>query len=403
MKQQVLKVTNWLVLHWRGIAMSIIICCIALATLGLQIDNLIEGQNKFESAYVENVKQNVSFSGRMVNAPHTIPANIIGSNIDDYLLAGRIVSVIYGLFATLLLFLVLKRWYTVQIAVVGSLLFITSSWVLAISHQATAAILLVFTPLLLLAALARYVSKRRSTYASFLLLVVSLAIAAYVPYMFWVILAVLGVAIFVYHRYVLTYKNWQLVLSAGIYFTLLLPMAVSLAQYPGQLRELTGIPEQFPSITQYLSNFAEQIYSIFIFTKPFPEYFAGNLPLLDIFSASMVILGIYHFRKFMPKRRSISVFVTLILLLIIVPLSPVLKLSMTVLIPFIYIFIPSGINELLRQWFEYFPRNPLARNGAVIVIVIVISMATFYNLQRFYVAWPNAEETKASYMVQSIE
>lgn len=146
----------------------------------------------------------------------------------------------------------------------------------------------------------------------------------------------------------------------------------------------------------------QQFISLFFIIKPFPEIFLGTLPILDLFSVAMVILGIYYFIKFMPKRRKMSFFIALGILLLIIPLSENILLTMTALIPFVYILIPSGVFEMLRQWYAIFPRNPLARNIAVIAIVALVGLATFYNLERFYVAWPNTEATKSVYMVQSI-
>jgi hypothetical protein len=215
------------------------------------------------------------------------------------------------------------------------------------------------------------------------------------------IISIIGVVVFVYHRYIFTYKSWQLAIASITYLILLLPLAISLSQYPGQLRDLLGIPQQLPSFPQYISNFLEQIYSIFIYTQPFDAFHIKGLPMLDIFSAIMLLLGLYHFKKFMPKKRVKTVFIILTIFILLIPLSPLLKISLTVLIPFIYIFIPSGVNEILRQWFEYFPRNPIARNGAVVLLVVAIGLATFYNLQRYYIAWPDIKETKSSYMLQS--
>ena len=135
--------------------------------------------------------------------------------------------------------------------------------------------------------------------------------------------------------------------------------------------------------------------------QPFPELYVGSLALLDIFSVAMVFLGIYHFVKYMPKRRKVSFAFLVIVLAFVVPLSTIYQIPMTAYIPIIYILIASGVYELLRQWFSYFPRNPIARNSAVVIVAILIGLATLYNLQRFYIAWPNAPETKAVYMVQS--
>lgn len=392
---------SWFKEHWRGFVVTIIIGCLATITLGLQINTLIDGQNKFETITLEHLQNFPNPTERMINAPYLVPAYIVGTIADNMLLGARATSVIFGLLATVVLFMLLKRWFTTQIASVGSLLFVTSSWVLAVSHQATPLILLIITPLLLLVSLTKYVNAKQHVYASFLLLVASLALAAYVPFMFWPIIVVLGAMSYLYRHKLQQLSKKQILIAAGLYALLLVPMLISVTQYPGQLKELIGIPMILPDVTTYAKNFLWQFSTLFFVAQPFPELYVGSLALLDIFSVAMVFLGIYHFVKYMPKRRKFSFAFLVIVLAFVVPLSTIYQIPMTAYIPIIYILIASGVYELLRQWFSYFPRNPIARNSAVVIVAILIGLATLYNLQRFYIAWPNAPETKTVYVVQS--
>lgn len=387
--------------NWTKILTIIFITVLAITTLGLQISNLIDGQNKLETATLAQLTTAPTPSERMVNAPYTIPAYYLGQFFDDPLYGARVTSVLYALIATVVLFFITKRWFTQQIAIIASLLFITSTWVLAISHQAAPLILLVVAPFLLVAALARYVAVKETEYSTFILLIMSVAFSAYVPYMFWSIISIFAVLFFIYKKTFLPFNIKGIILASILFVILLAPLTVSLFNYPGQIKELLGIPMQLPTIAEYFNNFIQQFTSLFFIIKPFPELFLGTLPILDLFSSAMVILGIYYFIKFMPDRRKFSFFIALGILLLIIPLSENTLLAMTALIPFVYILIPSGIFEMLKQWYEIFPRNPLARNIAVIAIVAVVGLATFYNLERFYVAWPNTEATKSVYMVQS--
>ena len=136
-------------------------------------------------------------------------------------------------------------------------------------------------------------------------------------------------------------------------------------------------------------------------SAPFPELHLGRLPMLDIFSAAMFALGIYYFAVRIKTRRSIILFSSMVLLFILVPLSPLYQLSATILMSFVFLCVISGIVELLNQWFAYFPRNPWARNFGVAMIVVAIGFASFYHLERYFIAWPNTPETKSVYIVVS--
>jgi hypothetical protein len=113
----------------------------------------------------------------------------------------------------------------------------------------------------------------------------------------------------------------------------------------------------------------------------------------------MMILGLYYFSQRLYTRHSVTIFASMVILVILIPLTVNYQLSVAVLLPFIYICVTAGIAELLNQWFSYFPRNPWARNFGISLLVIAIGITCFYHLQRFYVAWPNTPETKSSYTI----
>jgi hypothetical protein len=126
----------------------------------------------------------------------------------------------------------------------------------------------------------------------------------------------------------------------------------------------------------------------------------GHMPMLDIFSSAMFLLGIYYYFSRLPKRRSVIIFASFIILLLVIPLSNTYQIAATVLLPLVYICIIAGIVEILNQWFLYFPRNPLARNIGVALIVVAIGFSSFYHLQSYFIAWPGSPQTKAVYMLK---
>lgn len=401
MKKVIRAGAQWFGKHWRGIIVAFVIAVLAFVTLSLQLTSLVPGENKFETETLSQISHLPLPWQRAVNAPYTVPTYIIGNIIDNPLHAARIVSVIYGLAAVALFFYVIRTWFNIRIATVGALLFITSSWVLHITHLATPLILLIFGPLLAVAPLAWFLHTKRYKLLAFLLLAGALAVTAYIPYMLWLVGIALGVIVFYEKRLVGELKRWQLMTAAAIYGVILLPLFVSLVNHPGQLYELLGIPKVLPSLTVYFEQMAYTVSMMVFRSAPLPELHLGRLPMLDIFSAAMFGLGIYYFASRIKNRRSIILFSSLGVLLLLVPLSPRYQLDATIFVSFVYILVVSGITELLNQWFSYFPRNPWARNFGVALIVIAIGFASFYHLERYFIAWPNTPETKTVYVVKS--
>lgn len=399
MKKLVFVTLKWFGDHWRGLVSGIIITALAVLTLSLQLNSLVPGQNQYETKTLDSLQSLPVPWDRAVDAPYMLVAYGIGSIVDNSLSGARITSVIFGLIATGCLFFVLKTWFNIRIATIGCLLFITSSWLLHTTHQATPLILLVMAPLIALAPLAWFLRTKKYKGLSFILLAGALGIAVYVPYMPWVIVITLAVLIIQEKKILKDLKRWELFTGAAVYGLLLLPLFASLLHAPGQLKELIGLPAVLPSFATYSSQIGNSLISLFIVSEPLPELHLGTLPLLDIFSSVMFLLGIYYFASRIKHRRSIILFVSLVMLLAITALSPAYQMAQTILLPIVYIFIIAGIVELLNQWFSYFPRNPWARNFGISLIVIAIGFASFYHLQRYFIAWPNAPETKTVYVV----
>lgn len=391
---------DWLQSHWRGLVSSLIIATLAVLTLSLQLTTLVPGQNKFETIALSVIQKTPWPWQSPESAPYNVPVYIIGKVTADFLQAGRIVSVMYALLATACLFYVLKKWFNIRMATVGSLLFVTSSWLLHLAHVATPLILMVFAPLACLAAFTWLIRTKRYKIFAILTFVGALGFAAYVPYMTWVLLVTVAVLYFQSKDKIKSIESWQWIAGGALYFALVLPLLVGLVKDPSSIRVLLGIPANLPSFNEYLNNLLNLILAPFFRSPLMPELHLGRLPLLDIFSTTMFLLGVYYYVMRPGNRRSIILFASFGLLLLILPLTPLYLLGASILLPLIYIFIVSGIVELLNQWFSYFPRNPLARSIGVGVVVIAIGFTSFYHLQRYFIAWPNTPDTKTVYVVQ---
>lgn len=401
MKQVFNATIGWLGVHWREVISFIVISFIAFLALSTQINHLVPGQNRFETTTLSSLQKIPEPWFRAVNAPYMVPAYLTGKIIDNPLHGARITSAIFGLLSVALFFLLIKLWFNNRIATVGSLLFLTSSWFLHASHQATPFILMVFSLLALFTPLAWFLRTKKHKNLAFVLFAIALSLSTYVPYIPWVVAITMTVLVIKENKALLKLNSWVIIFSAVIYFALLSPLFISLASHPGQIKELLGLSSQLPTINQYLANIYHGGLMISIKSIPLPEIHLGNLPLLDLFSSAMLFLGLYYYLKRMPKRRSLIILSSLLLLILILALSPNYQLWNVVLLPLIFMCIIAGIVELLNQWFSYFPRNPLARNVGVAIVVIAIGFTCFYHLERYFIAWPNSSDTKSVYVVKS--
>jgi hypothetical protein len=369
--------------------------------MGFNLNGVVDGQNIYESHTLKYLESAPRPWYTPVNAPFLLPAYLVGKLIGNMLLGARVISFAYCLLSALCIFLLAKMWFNVRIATVVLLLFASSSWLLILSHSATFYSLLVASPLLLLTSLAWFFRTKKHRFISFLVFSIFLAFSLYVPYMFWVALFVMAVLIFKERKKLLLLKRWQIILPATVFLILLTPLFYATMHYPGLIKMLIGVPIEWPSIPQYFINLFSLYGGLFLQSKPLPELTLGKLPLLDIFSSAMLVLGIYYFISRWPNRRSVLILCCLAFLPLILALDTHFQMYLALLIPFIYLTVIVGFIELINQWVAYFPRNPLAKNIGIALVVLSISMISFYHLQRFYVAWPNSPQTKSVYVVKS--
>ena len=392
---------NWVKSHWRGLIITLLVVALATVTLSFQLSSLVPGQNKFETQTLQELTAFPAPWHRAVNAPYMIIAYLFGAISGDHLYGARVASVMFGLAASALMYYIIRTWFNSKVAIIGTLLFVTSSWLLHTTHLATPLIMLVFGPLLAVAPLAWFMRTKKYKTLSFMTLAICLGIAAYTPYMLWLVAVALGIIIYYEKDLLSKVKTRQLVTAASIYSILLMPLLISLSRFPGQSIELLGFSKSLPSIGGYFSHLIQIITSLFLRSPALPEMRIGHLPDLEIFSAAMLILGIYYLVQRSASKKSIVLFAAFIIMLIVLPFSPNYVMNSVVLLPLVYIVVITGIVELINQWFTYFPRNPLARNVGIALLVFSISITCAYHLENYFVAWPNVPETKSVYVVKS--
>lgn len=387
--------------NWQNIVVGFLVSAIAVVTLAIQPAVIQHHANIYEASTIQKIVEPDTPWYRAVNAPYLITARIAGIVTDSSLMSARLTSTLVTLSAIVLFYLLIRIWFNSKMAMVGSLLFLTSSLTLNTAHQATFVPMLILSPLLIFTTFTWFMRTKNNLFLSFLAFIFALAISAYTPYMLWFILIAVIATSFYAKNKLKKLKIWQLLAGAAVYVLILVPLIISLIGAPGQLRELLGIPTYgLANITEYSMNLVQIISSIFFYASTMPVTFLGNLPVLDVFSSACAILGIYYFIKRFRHRRSIIIFSGLSFSILLLALFNNFQLFFALLLPFLYIFVIAGIIELLKQWFQFFPRNPLARNFGVALIVIAIGLVSFYQLQRYYVAWANAPETKAVYVIK---
>lgn len=359
------------------------------------IGSLVPGMSPAE---IEHIGES-STKNELISNPLYAPHKIIVYGLTKMKVyspeAFRTISALFTVCVVVAFYQLLKKWHSTKIAILATAMFASSSWLLATGRHATpTALLLVWFVLLVgLFWLRHYATRKFTMY----ILAVIFAAAIYIPtapYIFAIFGALYGL------RIIKFMKRLGRLHVAGIALLLMIlvaPLIYAFVNSPSLIKEWFLIPDEI-SPRLIFDNFVSLPRALIYSAPHNPEFWLSRLPLLDLFSGTMLLLGIYSYRYHLRLKRTPLIWTCIIAGTLLVALSG-LKAAI-ILLPFLYILIANGLSFFLGEWFTVFPKNPLARTLGTSLVVAGVLLASFYQLNRYFVGWPKAPATNQLYSIK---
>ncbi len=378
---------------WRPILIFIGVTLIVSMLFGFKLGNLTTSASEPETSYINSVSSGSELLKHPVYFIHKLPVYVLFKLNVHSLVAYRAVSAFFAGIAVVSCFFILREWYTNRIALLGTGLFLCSAWILHTGRLATPeASYLLLMPLVWAVVWLYFTTFRKTA-----LFVLSLlcTVSTYIPGFAWLLLFI----IIWQHKRIweeIKYVPWWfigfciLVIVGG-----LIPLIWAGVNTPNVFLLASGLPDHLPSIRSVFDNLIHIPENLFLRGPNDPVRWLGRLPLLDVFSTAMFVLGIYSVRYGLKQQKIRILTGSSVFFVVLIATGG--ALSITVLMPAIYILIAGGIAFLLQQWFAVFPRNPLAHTLATSLISISVLLVCFYHLNHYFVAWPKTPATKSSF------
>ncbi len=380
---------NFMADKWRFILSLLFVVVAASLILLPKLGSLIPATTQAEQPYTLNI----SVKENLIEYPFFLPERAIQAALlytsngsGTYL---RLVSVIFAVISLVLMYWLLSIWYTRRVALLSILMLGTSGLFL---HQARWAepevMYLTVIPTILVGTI--LLKKKRYDHL-WPLTIFALTMLLYLPGA-WVL-----VTFFLLLNYKKIHKTFKY-LSNSLRFTSLLaliipllPLSYSFWKSPWLLTTWVGLPEQGLNAQAVLRNLYEIPKQLFVTGPDDPLRWLSGTPVLDAITIALTVIGIYSFRSGLyPLRWRVLGMLSLVSIVLISLGGPV---SLSLLLPLVYIFAGNGLALLLQQWFTIFPRNPFARGVGISAVVILVLVACSYQLTRYYIAWPHAPAT----------
>jgi hypothetical protein len=306
----------------------------------------------------------------------------------------RAASPVFGVLSLIAFAYVLRRWYGVRSAVYGTILFGLSSWLLHVSRYAGPQVLYLWALPTLLALTIAW--ERHKVGATHYLLIAVLATLLYVPGVIWLLLVVLAL------QPQLFAISWRKLSNPFgriggliLFLVLVAPLAYALISHPALSRNWLGLPSHFASLNVLAHNALHSV-SFFVFRGPADAtVWLPRLPILDFFTMVLAVIGVIFYAQHWQAPRTRMLAILFIVGAVLFALGGPVTISL--LVPMVYLFVAAGLGYLLHEWLQVFPRNPLARGLGFALIGIAVALSCLYNVRSYFVAWPHNAQTKAAF------
>jgi hypothetical protein len=381
------------ILIWLGFSVGV------LVLLLIRLNRLTHGISANESAFV-----GVPSVHHLLHDPLNLPIQLLQVifiklfGIHRLAHLSRLPNIVLGALSIGCVTRLVYSWHGRRSAVLTGILFSCSAWTLHVSRFASNDVeyLLAVPALLLIQA---SIHRLKQSKLKLLLAALSLSLLLTVPGLIWcVLLSVYWVRADLVRGWRTLAVWWQRSLLV-IFGLLWLPLIVIAFGTHQSVANWFGFPEQLTSSNQLFKHFVAVPLHLFGRGPQYPLLWLGKVPILDVFSLACCAVGIYFYaRHFHASRSRILASFSLIGLVLIGLAGPV---SLSLLVPILYIIAGTGITYLLSLWLKPFPVNPLARQLGIAVITLAVIISCLYNLRAYFIAWPNDPTTVTAFRSKS--
>jgi len=374
------KITDFFMYKWRyqigysliAVGLISILVFISLYLPGGITNQEIQSAIKTNSIYILNY-----WSMDVINLPYHLLQHTSFYFLGLTIFSIKLPSIILAFLSAIGMVLLLKQWFKPNIAVLASLIAITTGQYLFFAQNGTSEILYLFWPvwIILIASLIPISQKFRKLYIAAFFILATLSL--YTPLSIYVILVIFSAIIIHPHLRYLIKQLSRPELFGGIAIALILisPLVYAIYKTPSLCLTLLGVPKVWPDISENLSLLFTQYLG---FTNP-----SGTTVLTPFFglgSMLLIALGAYFVIKNRSTAKNYLIILWIIFLIPIIILNP--KYTTITLLPLI-LLLASGLNGLLAHWYELFPRNPYARVGGLVPVVILVTVLVLSGFNRY--------------------
>lgn len=305
----------------------------------------------------------------------------------------RLASSFVGALTAIYFYVILRKLHTKRVTAIAITLFVTSSWFLQTVRVVTPVVMVLYsaTALVFLNLWLPYARHKKTAFIFATTVAASLVYSVgFLP----LLLLMVAIKPKRFTSLLRTVPKWTVTVSLILFLIMIAPLVYSLIFGTLPLMTYLGLPAVFEPL-EWLKRLC--IIPAYLFARgPLqPVFNVGRLPVLDIFTTILAVLGAYSY--YYQRRLSRTGMFALLTIFACVMIALNGALWLPLLLPLVYILMAMGIAVLLQKWFTVFPRNPLARSVGVVLLCTALLTVSAYHLTRYFIAWPHTTATKITF------
>lgn len=362
------KVTDYLLYRWRYILGYGVIALVILSLLlvaALFTPGALS-QEEMQSVATSSQSLRSLDPSLIVNLPYHLLQRASLSLFGVSVLSIKLPSLILSVLSIIGMFVLLRGWFRHNVAILTTLLIVTTGQFLFLSQHGASGIVYIFWSVWML--VAALMISRRAPMAWLWKIVLAgvISLSLYTPLSIYIIVALLSAVILHPHLRYIVRRMSKLKTTLAIVVGLLLvaPLAYVVWKHPATGLALLGFPD---SSFDLKANALTFIGNYFDFMTPVHGVYMA--PLYGVGTLALITLGIMRLFTATYTARSYVITAWSILLIPVILLNPN---SIGVTFVPALLLMAMGVASLISMWYSLFPHNPYARVVGLVPLVILM-------------------------------
>ena len=374
------KVTDYLLYRWRYILGYGVISLVIIALMfvaGLLIPGALT-QAEMDSVVISSHPLTSFEPSLIVNLPYHLLQHLSLHFFGVSILSVKLPSIILGLLSIAGMFVLLRCWFRHNVALLTTLLIITTGQFLYLAQSGTPNIVYIFWSVWLLVAALMISLRARFGWLWKIILAGVVALSLYTPLSVYILIALISaVALHPHLRYIVRrLPKIKTAIAVIVGLALLSPLIYTVMHHPDVGFTLLGIPNGGFDVVGHIL----QVVALYLdFWSP--AHTPYLTPLYGIGTLALILLGIL--RLFTTKYTARSYIITAWTLLLI-PIVIINPDSASISFVPALLLTAMGIASLLHMWYSLFPRNPYARIVGLIPLIILMGGMLITGVDRYF-------------------